>query len=87
MSSIVQVKLLGEFSITYGDRPVASLNSGRSQALLAYLILYRQLPQSRQRLAFHLWENSTDQQARSNLRKELTYLRRALPDTNVEISY
>lgn len=80
MSSILQVKLLGEFSITYGDRPVASISSARSQALLAYLILHRQLPQSRQRLAFHLWESSTDTQARSNLRKELTYLRRALPN-------
>jgi DNA-binding SARP family transcriptional activator/Cdc6-like AAA superfamily ATPase len=80
MSSILQVKLLGEFSITYGDCPVASISSARSQALLAYLILYRQLPQSRQRIAFHLWESSTDTQARSNLRKELTYLRRALPN-------
>jgi DNA-binding SARP family transcriptional activator len=80
MSSILQVKLLGEFSITYGDRPVASISSARSQALLAYLILHRQVPQSRQRLAFHLWESSTDAQARSNLRKELTYLRRALPN-------
>jgi DNA-binding SARP family transcriptional activator/predicted ATPase len=80
MSFILQVRLLGEFSITDGDRPVASISSARSQALLAYLILHRQLPQSRQRLAFQLWENSTETQARSNLRKELTHLRRALPN-------
>ncbi|MDX2229786.1 MAG: BTAD domain-containing putative transcriptional regulator [Leptolyngbyaceae cyanobacterium bins.349] len=80
MASILQVKLLGEFSVTYEDRPVASISSARSQALLAYLILHRQLPQPRQRIAFHLWESSTDTQAGSNLRKELTYLRRALPN-------
>ncbi|MEX0272245.1 BTAD domain-containing putative transcriptional regulator [Leptolyngbyaceae cyanobacterium UHCC 1019] len=54
--------------------------AGRSQALLAYLLLNRHAPQPRQRIAFHLWSDSTDTQARTNLRKELSYLRRDLPD-------
>lgn len=82
MSLTLQVKLLGELSITYGDRAVTGISTVRSQALLSYLILHRHAPQSRQRLAFQLWADSTDTQARSNLRKELTYLRRHLPEAD-----
>jgi DNA-binding SARP family transcriptional activator len=82
MSLALQVKLLGELSITYGDRPIAGFNTARSQALLAYLVLHRHSPQSRQRLAFHLWPDSTEPQAKSNLRKELSYLRRDLPQAD-----
>lgn len=52
----------------------------RSQALLSYLVLHRHTPQPRQRIAFHLWSESTDEQARANLRKELSRLRHALPN-------
>ncbi len=79
MPSTLQIRLFGEFSITYDDRPISGINTARSQALLSYLVLHRHAPQSRQRLAFHLWPDSTDSQARTNLRKELTYLRRDLP--------
>lgn len=79
MSLPLHIKLFGELLITYGDRPIASISTARSQALLSYLVLHRHTPQPRQRLAFHLWTDSTDTQARTNLRKELTYLRRGLP--------
>lgn len=82
MSSTLQITMFGELSITYNDRPVAGVHTARSQALLAYLILHRQSPQSRQRIAFQLWTDSTDTQARSNLRKELSYLRRDLPQAD-----
>ncbi len=82
MSLTLDVKLLGELSITYGDRVVGTINTARSQALLAYLILHRHSPQPRQRIAFHLWTDSTETQARTNLRKELSYLRRDLPEAN-----
>ncbi|MBD3886351.1 AAA family ATPase [Phormidium tenue FACHB-886] len=82
MPLTLQIKLLGEWSITYGDRAITGINTARSQALLAYLILYRHSPQPRQRLAFHLWADSTETQARTNLRKELSYLRRDLPEAD-----
>jgi DNA-binding SARP family transcriptional activator/predicted ATPase len=82
MPLTLQVKLLGEWSMTYDDRAVVEINTARSQALLAYLILYRHAPQPRQRLAFHLWADSTETQARTNLRKELSYLRRNLPQAD-----
>ncbi|NJK77418.1 MAG: AAA family ATPase [Microcoleus sp. SU_5_6] len=74
------IRLLGGFSLTYEDRPVTEITSRRAQALLAYLVLYRQTAQSRQRIAFHLWPESTDDRARAALRKELSHLRHALPN-------
>ncbi|TVQ21846.1 MAG: transcriptional regulator, partial [Leptolyngbya sp. DLM2.Bin15] len=50
--------------------------------MLAYLALHPHTPQSRQRLAFLLWPDSSETQARSNLRKELSYLRKAVPQSN-----
>ena len=78
MSLTLHLKLLGGFSLTYGDRAVPGLTSGRSQALLAYLVLHCQTPQPRARVASHLWAESTDAQARANLRKELSNFRHAL---------
>ncbi|MBD1914100.1 MULTISPECIES: AAA family ATPase [unclassified Leptolyngbya] len=82
MPATLQVRLFGELSIVYNDRPIAGISTSRSQALLAYLVLHRHAPQSRQSLAFQLWPDSTDTQARTNLRKELTYLRRELPEAD-----
>ncbi|WP_181256676.1 ATP-binding protein [Merismopedia glauca] len=82
MSLTLGIRLLGGFSLTYGDRTVTKIASSRSQALLAYLLLHRQSAQSRQRIAFDLWPDSTDAQARTNLRKELSYLRRDLPEAD-----
>jgi DNA-binding SARP family transcriptional activator/predicted ATPase len=60
--------------------------SGRSQRLLAYLLLHRRQPQPRERLAFQLWPDSGDAQARANLRKELSQLRRTLPSIDRYLS-
>ena len=44
------------------------LGSARAESLLAYLLLHREAPQPRQRLAFLLWPDSSEPQARTNLR-------------------
>lgn len=80
VAQVRQVRLLGGFSLIYDDRPVTDSIQGRSPLLLAYLALHRSTPQLRQRIAFQLWPESTDAQARTNLRKALSHLRRALPD-------
>jgi DNA-binding SARP family transcriptional activator len=82
MSLILTIKLLGGFSLAYGEQPVGGINTPRSQALLSYLVLHHHTPQSRQQLAFHLWPDSTDMQARTNLRKELYNLRQNLPNAD-----
>ncbi|NJR40735.1 MAG: hypothetical protein HC781_20260 [Leptolyngbyaceae cyanobacterium CSU_1_4] len=82
MPTILKARLLGDFALSYDHEPIQGTFTERSQALLTYLLLNRHMPQPRQRLAFHLWSNSADTQARTNLRKELSYLRRVLPNAD-----
>jgi predicted ATPase/DNA-binding SARP family transcriptional activator len=77
--STLHIRLLGDFHLIDGEAPVAGVNSARLQALLAYLVLHPQAPQSRRHLAFLLWPDSRESQARSNLRNLLHLLRHALP--------
>lgn len=70
------------------DGSNVAFDSARAESLLAYLMLHRGEPQSRQRLSYLLWPTSTDQQARTNLRHLLHTVRRALPhaDSVLEIT-
>jgi len=76
----LHVSLLGQFRVLHGEEPVSSLGGRRLQALLAYLILHPDVPQSRARLAFHFWPDGPEAQSLGNLRKVLHDLRLALPD-------
>jgi DNA-binding SARP family transcriptional activator len=78
----LHIRLLGEFSLAYGDAPLTTVNTLRLQSLLAYLLLHQNAPQSRQHLAFLLWPDSSEYQARTNLRHVLHQIRHALPDTD-----
>jgi DNA-binding SARP family transcriptional activator/tetratricopeptide (TPR) repeat protein len=76
----LHIRLLGTFSLTYGEEAVAGVNTPRLQSLLAYLVLHRDTPQLRQHLAFQFWPDAAEGQARNNLRQALHALRLALPD-------
>jgi DNA-binding SARP family transcriptional activator/tetratricopeptide (TPR) repeat protein len=80
MMSTLHIRLLGDFSLIYDDRQVTSLNTMRLQSLLAYLALHRDIPQQRQHLAFLFWPDTTEAQARNNLRQLLHQLRQAFPE-------
>ena len=82
MSLTLHVCLLGDFRLTYGDQPITSVEMKRVQSLLACMVLRPGELQSRQRLSFSFWPNSTERQARTNLRQLLYHLRRALPDAD-----
>ena len=79
MATFLNIQLLGEFRLLDGETPVIKVNTPRLQALLTYLILHRAAPQARQQLAFLFWPDSSDAQARTNLRNALHQLRNALP--------
>ncbi|HET6868313.1 MAG TPA: AAA family ATPase [Solirubrobacteraceae bacterium] len=79
---VLRARLLGTLDLRLADEPLAPFESGRLESLLAYLLLHRDAPQPRQRLAFRLWPDSTERQAQTNLRKVLHNLRRALPDAD-----
>jgi len=80
MSALLQIQLLGDFRLIYGGEPLTTLQAERPQSLLTYLLLHRRAPQSRQHIAFLLWPDSSESQARSNLRNLLHGLRQALPE-------
>lgn len=78
-SPTLRIRLLGALELRLGETALPSLESARAESLLAYLLLHRATAQSRQSLAFLLWPDSTEAQARTNLRHVLHNLRRALP--------
>jgi DNA-binding SARP family transcriptional activator len=65
--------------IILDGRRLRAFNSLRMQRFLA-LIALRRDPQHRSRLAFELWPDSDERQARTNLRKLLHDFRHSLPD-------
>ncbi|MEZ4861425.1 MAG: AAA family ATPase [Caldilineaceae bacterium] len=78
----LRIHLLGDFLVLAEGQPVVGLHQVRLQSLLAYLLLHRHAPQSRQHLAFLFWPDSTEVQARTNLRKALHQIRRVLPNAD-----
>src|SRR5712692_10513516 len=76
--ALIRIELFGNLRITCGENQVTSVNTSRLQSLLAYLILHES-PQPREHVAFLLWPESSESQARTNLRRLLHHLRRALP--------
>ena len=79
MAPTLHICLLGDFLVRADDTPLTAFNLPRVQALLAYLALKHSAPQPRRHLAFLLWPDSTEPQARANLRKLLHQLQCALP--------
>ncbi len=75
MSPTLDIRLLGGFSLHHNDAPVEAIRSPRQQALLAFLVLHGQVPQSRRFVAFTFWPDSAERRARNNLRKALYNLR------------
>ncbi len=79
MPATLRINLLGGFRLFCDDTLVMSLNTPRLQSLVTYLVLHRDSPQPRQQLAFLLWPDSTEAQARTNLRHLIHQLRQTLP--------
>ena len=77
---MLDVHLLSEQRISGGPRAEDRSLSSRSLDLLAYLVLHAGTSQTRQHLAFVFWPDSSEAQARTNLRRELHHLRGVLGD-------
>src|SRR3990172_11426330 len=79
---LLEIQLLGDFRLTYQNREVRQGLTARLEALLAYLLLHREAPVPRQRLAFLFWPDTTEKQAHTNLRNLLHKLRAVLPEVD-----
>ena len=74
----LRIRLLGGVEITGGCDAGPPVLSRKGKALLAYLALQRGRPQSREKLAALLWQDSPEEQARTNLRQTLSSIRKVL---------
>lgn len=74
---MLDVRLLGKFEVMQDGRRLI-IPTRNAQSLFAYLLLNAGIAQRRERLAGLLWPDSSEDNARSNLRHELWRLRKAL---------
>ena len=65
-------------SVNSADGRPVDFGSPTLRSLAAYLILHRQRPLDRRKLAFSFWPNASESAARRNLRQYLHHLRQAL---------
>ena len=78
--SQLELSVLGAFRVLNQGQPVRHFPYEKVKALLAYLTTESHLVHQRHTLAVLLWEDQTEQNARSNLRKVLSTLRQTLND-------
>jgi DNA-binding SARP family transcriptional activator len=83
MVTELHVRLLGQFGLALAEEELTGVRTPRLQALFAYLLLHRDVPQSRQQLAFLFWPDTTEAQAHTNLRQLLHALRHRLPQSDI----
>jgi DNA-binding SARP family transcriptional activator/predicted ATPase len=76
----LRLELLGGFRLLCDGAPVSL--PARAQSLIAWLALHAGEFVSRRRAAFLFWPDSTEAQARTNLRQLLHHLRAAWPDSD-----
>jgi DNA-binding SARP family transcriptional activator/tetratricopeptide (TPR) repeat protein len=79
---MLTIALLGEQRVAADGNVLTDVCSPPTLRLLAYLVLHPGAPQLRRHLAGLFWPDTTDAQARTNLRRELHRLRHALPDAD-----
>jgi predicted ATPase/DNA-binding SARP family transcriptional activator/Tfp pilus assembly protein PilF len=76
---MLQIQLFGHLRLLLEGEPYRLATLPKSVDLLAYLLLKRQTAVPRDHLAYLLWDDVPESEARANLRRHLHDLRRALP--------
>ena len=77
---MLRLYLLGSLRLFEDDTPLNLAVPPKTLHLLAYLLLHRRAALTRDQLAFALWPDRTDADARGQLRRYLYRLRQFLPD-------
>ena len=74
---MLQIQLLGQFEIRADGKRI-SIASRPGQSLFAFLVLTAGTVHRREKLAGMIWPDTSDENARKNLRHELWRIRKAL---------
>ena len=77
---MLEIRLLGQFDLRHEDVSI-EISSRPAKTLLAYLLLTRGTHHPRERLAGLLWPESTESNARKNLRQALWHLRKSIGES------
>ena len=77
---MLRIHLFGHLRLFHDDQPLTFVALPKALPLWAYLLLNHDKPVARETLAFTLWPESSEAQAKSSLRRHLYDLRRALPE-------
>src|ERR1700733_12420173 len=80
----VGIALLGSPAVTAADGTRQFPLPRRTLDVLAYLILHRRRPPTRAAIAFTLFADDDEEAARGNLRRNLSQLLSALPESHGE---
>ncbi|MFZ6026649.1 MAG: ATP-binding protein [Chloroflexota bacterium] len=80
----IAIYLLGQPFLLFDGQPFRFAAPPKTFPLLAYLLLHRQQAISRQQIAFVLWPDDNEADARAKLRRHLHQLQRALPPATPE---
>lgn len=78
---VARLCVLGGFQIDIDGVATESLSVRKGALLLTYLCLHPGMPQSREKLATLLWENSSSAHGRASLRQTLSAISRLLQGT------
>lgn len=76
---MLQVYLFGALRLVTDGAPYTFHGLPKTLPIFAYLLLHRRQPLKRARLAFIFWPDASEEAAKTNLRRHLHDLRRALP--------
>ncbi len=76
---MLEIRLLGAPEFSLSGEPYRFAAPPRTLPLLAWLLVHRRAPLSRDALAFQFWPDLAEEEARGDLRRHLYYLTKALP--------
>ncbi len=79
VASPAEIHLLGGLTISVDGTYTEPVWSPRVQSLMGYLCIHADKALPRSHLAYMLWPDSTEAQARTNLRKAIHHIREELP--------
>jgi DNA-binding SARP family transcriptional activator len=81
--SRLTISLFGRFSAVRSEKEVEGLEAQKVQELLCYLLIHRDRPHGREKLADLLWPTSSCTQSKQYLRQTLCQLQAALATNEV----
>ncbi len=77
--TMLRIFLFGALRLEWEGQPYKLAGLPKISSLLAFLLLHRAHPLEREQVAFTLWADDSETNARANLRRHLHDLKRALP--------